>query len=65
MSERRWLNTAEAAHYANCHPETIREAARIRELAHARRGPRGHLRFTTEAIDRWLRVVPARRSSGD
>lgn len=63
MSDRRWLTTDEAAAYTGCHPQTLREAARLREVAHARRGPRGHLRFTTDALDRWLRVVPARRSA--
>lgn len=65
MPERRWLTTDEAAAYAGCHPQTLREAARLREVLHARRGPRGHLRFTIEALDRWLRVVPTHRGAHD
>lgn len=63
MSARRWLATIEAAEYVGCHPETLREAARLREIAHSRRGPRGHLRFTTDDLDRWLGRIPARRNN--
>ena len=57
-----WLSGEEAALYCGVHIQTIRKAARLRELAHPRKGQYG-LRCKKSALDAWMKrgEVPVRR----
>lgn len=50
------LATTEAAAYCGCHPNTIRSAVRLRELACYRRGKLGKMRFSKTQLEDWLRT---------
>lgn len=62
-----WLRTAEAADYAKCSVNSIRDAAERGDLSGVKLTPgsiRSQWRFTPEDIDAWLesgRVVGGRR----
>lgn len=48
------LTVAEAAKYASTHDQTIRQACRLRELEHERRGQQGQIRIRLSQLERWL-----------
>jgi len=48
------LNVAEAAVYARCHPETVREALRAGELRGMQRAKGGPWKIRSEWVDKWL-----------
>lgn len=56
------LDVYQAAAYCGRHPQTLREAVALRELACCRRGQRGHLRFRLSHLDAWLRRQEQRPS---
>lgn len=58
------LTVHEAAAYVRMHPQTVRKAAREREVTCMKRGRYGRMRFRRSALDAWLRTfeVKARRS---
>lgn len=68
LSEKRFVNTMEAALLSDRHPETVREAARAGELHGSQRGglnprtgkPRrgGEWRFRPACVDAWTDGVP-------
>jgi excisionase family DNA binding protein len=51
-SARKWLNTVQAADYAQCSTKTLYRAVAAGKLKAARIGR--DLRFTTEWLDAWL-----------
>lgn len=59
------LALAEAAQTSGHHPQTLRQAARARELEVIRDGPRGNIRIRLSALNRWLdrQTVRARRGA--
>lgn len=58
------LPCEDAAAYLGMTARELRVLASRRELAHVRRGERGHLKFRLSELNRWLarHEVPARRS---
>lgn len=48
------LNVEEAAEFARCHPETIRDALRGGELRGGQRRKRGIWHTTEEYVTNWL-----------
>jgi excisionase family DNA binding protein len=52
----RLLNVRQAAEYASCHPETVRDALRSGELAGTQRKKGGAWKTTTAALDAWAGV---------
>jgi len=60
------LSLAEACVYlGGWHPVELRGAARRREIACVRRGPRGHYFFRISALNKFLEAntIPARRQA--
>lgn len=54
MTTRLWLNTAQAAHHAGNHADTIRKAAEAGELHGSQRKPGGRWRFHVTCLDAWV-----------
>jgi excisionase family DNA binding protein len=52
--ERLRFNTAQAAAYAECHPDTIRRALESGELHGGQRKSRGRWSIRRECLDQWL-----------
>lgn len=53
MSIRLWLNTAQAADHAGCHPVTVRKALEAGELHGAQRTTAGRWRIHVDCLDAW------------
>lgn len=53
MSDRIWLNTAQAADRAGCHRDTILKALEAGELHGAQRKAKGRWRIHVNCLDAW------------
>ena len=53
MSVRLWLNTAQAAERAGCHPDTVRKAAENGDLHGSQRTKKGRWRIHVDCLDAW------------
>jgi excisionase family DNA binding protein len=60
------LSLKEAAEYLGRHPQTLRKAAQMKEIACIRRGRRGKYFFRLSYLERWLKGQehPLRASKG-
>lgn len=53
MSTRIWLNTAQAADHAGCHPDTVRRALEDGGLHGVQRKKNGRWRIHITCLDEW------------
>lgn len=55
LEGRIWHTTAQAAVYAECHPQTILSALQAGELKGSQRKAQGRWRIHRDDLDKWLR----------
>ena len=58
MNLRLRFNTTQAAEYAACHPQTVREALAAGDLHGGQRTKGGHWSIRLECLDAWLDGQP-------
>lgn len=63
IAEDPWLRVEDVAAITTFHPDSIRAAAREKELAYYRRGRKGEFKFRLSDVERWMNRgrVKARR----